>query len=112
MKEAAQVARQMDFFLALPSLFYDDDVRRRSMYGKAGCMRVKPYGMEYRTLSNKWLGDDSLIKWVFNQVQAGMAALREGRIMDQIYGNIEGIINNSDKKAAEKIIKDARIQLV
>lgn len=111
MRQAAQVARQMDFFLGLPSLFYDDDVRRRAMYGKAGAMRAKPYGVEYRTLSNKWLSEDSLIKWVFNQVQLGMKALREGRLLDEIYGNIEEVINTSDKKAAEKIIVDAGIEV-
>src|SRR5690606_35384053 len=101
MREAARVARQMDFYLALPSLFYDEDIRRRSMYGKAGCMRVKPYGMEYRTLSNKWLSKDSLVKWVFNQVQIGMQALKDGFDLSEKFGDIQEVINTSDKKAAE-----------
>lgn len=109
MEKAGQVARQMDFFLGLPSLFYDDDVRRRSMYGKAGALRVKPYGMEYRTLSNKWLSSDRLITWVFNQVQAGMKALSDGVVMDKMYGDVQDIINTSNKKAAEKIINAAGI---
>ena len=111
MREAAKVARQMDFYLALPSLFYDEDTRRRSMYGKAGCMRVKPYGMEYRTLSNKWLTKDSLVKWVFNQVQEGMQALKDGFDLSEKFGDIQEIINTSNKKAAESIMNMAGIKL-
>ena len=33
-EQARSATIQMDFYLGLPSLFYDDDVRRRSMYGK------------------------------------------------------------------------------
>ena len=44
-EQARAATIQMDFFLGLPSLFYDDDVRRRSMYGKAGCYRQKSYGV-------------------------------------------------------------------
>ena len=43
--QAAEVAKQMDFFLGLPSLAYDDDVRRRELYGKFGCFRPKSYGV-------------------------------------------------------------------
>ena len=69
---AAAVARQMDFYLGLPSLFWDEDVRRREMYGKAGCFRPKSYGMEYRTLSNAWLNSKKVMTLVYNNVQEGM----------------------------------------
>ena len=111
MREAAKVARQMDFFLGLPSLFFDDDVRRRSMYGQAGCMRMKPYGMEYRTLSNSWLRSERLIRWVFKQVHAGMEALESGTDLSEIYGDIQGIINTSNKKEAEGILLESNISM-
>ncbi len=40
---------------------YDKDTERRGMYGKAGAFRPKPYGVEYRTLSNAWLSNDERI---------------------------------------------------
>lgn len=108
---AAAAARQMDFFLGLPSLFYDDDQLRREMYGKGGCMRVKPYGVEYRTLSNAWLKSRSLMTWVFNNVQAGMNQLVSGNDLSVKYGNVENIINTGDKKAAMKILKAEKIEV-
>lgn len=100
------VAKQLDFFLALPSLFYDDDTRRRSMYGEGGCLRYKPYGMEYRTLSNKWLNSESLMGWVYRNAVKGTKELLENKnALFAKHGDIRHIINTSDKKAAEKIIK-------
>jgi Phage phiEco32-like COOH.NH2 ligase-type 2 len=100
------VARQLDFYLGLPSLFYDEDVQRREMYGKGGCLRYKPYGMEYRTLSNAWLNSKKRMAWVYNNAIIGVnALLEEGKALYEKYGDIQDIINNSDKKAAKKIIK-------
>lgn len=104
-------ARQMDFFLGLPSLFYDADVERREMYGKAGCDRIKPYGVEYRTLSNKWLTSAALQKWVFRNAVKGMQALMAGNDLSKKWGDIQAIINNSDKKAAMKIIKAEKLEV-
>lgn len=106
---AHAVVRQMDFFLGLGSLFFDDDKLRREMYGKAGCCRIKSYGVEYRTLSNAWLKDTKLMKWVFDNVQSGMSALIGGDNMAERFGDIQGIINNSDKKKAKAILDKAGI---
>ena len=104
-------AKQMDFFLGLPSLFFDEDTKRRELYGNPGCFRPKPYGAEYRTLSNAWLRDPSLIRWVFRQVQEGMHRLIAGDCLDKQFGDITKIIKTSDKKAALQIINQAGIKL-
>ncbi len=104
-------ATQMDFFLGLPSLSYDKDVQRRELYGKGGAMRVKKYGVEYRTLSNAWLNSSSLIKWVFRNTVTGMERLIKEGPLSQKYGDIQEIINTSDWKEAEKIIKAEKIAL-
>jgi hypothetical protein len=65
----AQLVKHMDLFLGIPSLLYDTDNKRRIMYGKPGAFRPKPYGVEYRVLSNAWLKDPRLIRWVFTQTQ-------------------------------------------
>lgn len=102
---------QMDFFLGLPSLFYDDDVRRRGMYGRAGCYRAKPYGVEYRTLSNAWLLNKERMAWVFRNTVKGMESLMGGDYLYERFGDVSEIINKSDKKAAERIIKAANLEV-
>lgn len=96
--------KQMDFYLGLASIFYDPDTLRREMYGKAGAIRMKPYGVEYRTLSNAWLKSNSLTRWVYRSAVAGMQRLAGGEPLVEKYGDIQHIINTSDMKAAEKII--------
>ena len=52
--------KQMDYYLGLPSLMYDGNTQRRKLYGAAGAFRLKPYGFEYRVLSNVWLRSEAL----------------------------------------------------
>ena len=103
--------KQMDFFLGLPSLFYDADIERREMYGKGGCIRFKPYGVEYRTLSNAWLKNEKLMKWVFRNTQAGMQQLIRGNALFNKYGDIQEIINTSDLREAKKIVQAENIEV-
>ncbi len=41
----------------MPAIILDKDKVRTRNYGKPGNFRPKPYGMEYRTLSNFWIND-------------------------------------------------------
>ncbi len=104
-----EAAKQLDFYLGLPSLMYDKDTRRREMYGKAVALRFKPYGVEYRTLSNVWLSSEKLIKWVYNNTMLAMQKLEEGVLLSEKYGDIQELINNSDVKESNAIIKSANI---
>lgn len=56
-KACIDLVRQLDWYLGAWSVEKDSDKLRRSMYGRAGSMRFKPYGVEYRTLSNFWLDE-------------------------------------------------------
>ena len=106
------VARQMDFFLGLGSLVYDDDKLRREMYGKATCLRYKPYGMEYRTLSNAWLRSEKLISWVYRNTQAGMERLMKGDNLSNRWGTAaRDAINSSDKASAITIMEQEGIEI-
>lgn len=49
------LVKQFDWFLGAWSLMLDPDPTRRKLYGKAGACRYKPYGVEYRVLSNFWV---------------------------------------------------------
>lgn len=91
-----RVARQMDYYLGIHSLLWDKDNRRRELYGQAGAFRPKPYGCEYRVLSNRWLDNDALIEWVYNAVQAGMQAANNGNWLEDKYGKLaQRIINEN-----------------
>lgn len=72
------VAKQLDYYLGMYSLMWDPDTRRRNLYGKAGSFRPKPYGMEYRALSNVWLRSQKLQSWVWNSAYRAVIDLVQG----------------------------------
>lgn len=105
------IVKQLDFFLGLPSLLFDDNVKRRRMYGAAGAFRAKPYGVEYRVLSNAWVKDVALQKWVFRAVHTAVERMENGDFLADTFGDIQHIINNSDVGAAKAIIKQSNIEV-
>lgn len=109
-KVCCDANREMDVFLGLPSLFYDADAERRELYGKAGAFRPKSYGFEYRTLSNAWLRNEGLMRWVYKATQNCMKGFLDGARLADKYAksvDVQEIINTSNKKEASKIIRDA-----
>ncbi len=111
MEYCCRIARQLDFFLGLPSLLFDDDTRRRELYGCAGAFRPKSYGLEYRVLSNKWLDSPDLIKWVYRAVDAALQSFEQGNLLEERWGDIAHIINNSDVEAAKAIIEQEGLEV-
>lgn len=111
MSACISFVKQLDFYLGLPSLFFDKDEQRREMYGKAGCFRPKSYGVEYRVLSNAWLSSVELQKWAYRAVDAAVDNMLKGNRLYQKYENCEHIINTSDKEAALEIIKAEGIEV-
>lgn len=99
------LARELDYYLGVPSLFWDDEDGRRAMYGKPGAFRPKSYGMEYRTLSNAWLKDERIIEFVFNQTQRAFANLADGNSIYNRFSQlpIEAVGNNRRDLARELI---------
>jgi hypothetical protein len=80
-KEACIMAtKQLDFYLGLSSLIYDKDTKRRTMYGAQGAFRPKPYGVEYRVLSNAWLQSEELVAWVYRTTIKAINDLFEGKV--------------------------------
>lgn len=104
-------AKQMDFFLGLPSIIYDTDKERREMYGKGGALRYKAYGVEYRTLSNAWLLTTKRMSFVYRNAVKGMQELMKGNVLEERYGDIQEIINTSNVKEARKIIKAEKLEV-
>lgn len=105
------VAKELDFRLGLPSLEYDKDTKRRSMYGKGGAIRYKSYGVEYRTLSCKWLDSDNLKRFVYRNAVKGVEEVMKGNMLFNKYGDIQDIINKSDVKRARAIIEAENLEV-
>ena len=105
------VVKLMDLFIGVPSVVLDTSPgseERRELYGKMGAMRPKPYGLEYRVLSNFWVFDKELIKWVFNQTRlACTSKINPTKYKKQI----EKIINTSDKDGAMNLISEVGIDM-
>jgi hypothetical protein len=103
--KCAEVAKQMDYFLGIPSLMLDNtpgSAQRRQMYGKAGTFRPKSYGMEYRVLSNFWIFNEKLQEWVFNQTKNAMLDLDAGVKWDSRgHGIAREIIDTNNVQVAE-----------
>jgi hypothetical protein len=95
MQRCYLLAKTCDLFLGIPSLLWDSDNKRRQMYGNAGAFRPKPYGMEYRTLSNAWLKDERLVGFIFDATQRAVDFLKAGNRINQVdMGCIQRDINN------------------
>lgn len=97
---ASDLAKWMDIFLGVPSVIMDGDDQRRKLYGQAGSYRAKPYGIEYRTLSNFWL---RISDWVWDNTMLAVEACYEGE--PPTIKDIQNIINNSDVDGAKRIVK-------
>ena len=105
------LARLLDVVLGVPSILLDSDTRRRSLYGSAGSLRHKPYGMEYRSLSNFWLSSTNLQHWVFDRVKWGCANLPE---LDELLakaGDVQHIINTGDQGAAARVVNTLKLEM-
>lgn len=74
-EDRRHLVKMLDLHLSLPFV-PREDVERKQLYGKAGCMRPKEYGVEYRSLSNRWLPTYS--EFVFQCVVRAVDAVNHG----------------------------------
>lgn len=72
------VAMLFDATLFQYSKLWDKDETRRLLYGTPGSIRIKPYGVEYRTLSNMWVSSIETQRFVFVAVKVLMKTLTDG----------------------------------
>lgn len=97
-----------DYFLGLPAMLIDEDDRRRELYGKAGACRFKPYGIEYRTLSNFWVFEEAKRQWAWAQAQKAYESMSSGQFSELILivspEDVQRVINNNDRKMAEQLV--------
>lgn len=103
------VVKAMDFFLGLPSVLMDDGRDRKQLYGKAGACRVKPYGVEYRTLSNFWIFSPNLIDWVWRNTQRALENLNLSPLVSQL---TQKCIDTDDQQLARQLINDYKLEVI
>lgn len=97
------LVKALDVFLGLRSLFLDKHGEtRRSMYGKPGAFRYKPYGLEYRTLSNFWIMRKPLIGWVWDSTEQAIQFIEKGNLVTTF--DVVKAINTGDKQLAKKLL--------
>ena len=93
-----------DVFLGLPSVIFDRDRKRRSLYGKAGCFRLCDYGFEYRVLSSKMYSSDELMSLMWDGILAAIHSYNHN------YGfndpAIRKAINTSNKTLAVDVLNN------
>ena len=114
MEDCCKVAIQLDYALGLLGLVHDPDRARMRMYGKPGSFRPKPYGIEYRVLSNFWLSSERMMHRVYHNAKAAFSKLDNGMDFETYYIKHNGnntltartIIERGDTMAARHILND------
>lgn len=108
--EIPGIVKALDLFTGIPTvaMFADiDDPLRRQFYGKAGEYRTPPHGLEYRVLSNAWLGHPAVGHMVWDIARQcvgfGQLAIPYEDFNTSLDG-VQEIINNCDVKAARKMV--------
>jgi hypothetical protein len=108
-----KIAQVADLFCAVPSVLMSDETPRRELYGKMGTVRFKPYGVEYRTLSNFWLKSEELITWAWDAFTDVIDAVNGGFTIDPETRQImEFAINDGEKDAAEYLVQQYNLTIV
>jgi hypothetical protein len=106
------MVRAMDVMLGIPSTILDNSkeaIDRRQLYGKAGCHRPTPYGIEYRSLSNYWMKSPNLVMLVYHLTQDAIVLVQKDILNTVIQKigeeDIQRIINTGDAKTALRVME-------
>jgi hypothetical protein len=104
--------KAMDLFHGIISTVLDSSeasIKRRELYGKAGCHRATEYGVEYRVLSNYWMKSPQLVMLMDSLTRDAMALVASGKLEEILAlvgeDELQNTINNGDAEAAKKIIE-------
>lgn len=95
----------MDAYLGVPSVIKDPDIKRRSLYGKAGCFRLTDYGVEYRCLSSYMMSNNDLLAFVWKQIEKAITAINHRYPLPRKI-DIQKAINHSNSEIAERLIQE------
>ena len=104
--EKITMTRMMDCMHGIISCILDKNEgteERRQLYGKAGCYRPTEYGIEYRTLSNYWMGDETTQELMWLLTRDALQVVVDGdhkeyfSIFEDEEINVEQSINENEE---------------
>lgn len=104
--DSMMIVKLLDLHLGIPSLILDPDTRRRQIYGKpSSYRRTEGLKVEYRTLSNFWIFEKTLMEWIYEVVAKVVDEVKSGAIIDDdLYITVRQTIENNDIETAQKLI--------
>lgn len=79
MYDCRMLAQRLDTYFRPYKRHWDNDKNRGALYGANAPFRPKPYGVEYRALSNAWLNNPKLWPWIFDSCQWVFKHALEGK---------------------------------
>lgn len=105
--DCIQTVKQLDHALYIPSLLWDNDNRRRELYGKIGAFRPKTYGVEWRPLSNSWVSDPDIGAYIFDSTVYAMGFLADGVHLsdDNFFSSFIDKVQNGDTLDKKDCVK-------
>ena len=110
--DRAKVIRCCDLRLGVASVLMDSGELRKQLYGKRGAYRPKPFGAEYRTLSNFWVFDEKLVGWVYDNVARALVDAQAGLPVEEDDKLIAQAINGNDKSAALQLVNKYQLEVL
>lgn len=110
--DGEKVIRCADLFLGVPSAKMDKGLLRKGLYGKHGAYRIKPYGVEYRVLSNFWIFSEQTIDWVWRNTAKAVEAAEAQLPIEEDYEQIKAAIDNNDLAAADYLINKWNLEVL
>jgi hypothetical protein len=104
--DKVMLGRMLDSTVGLWSVVNDPDSRRRELYGKAGAIRMKKYGLEYRTCSNFWLRSASLMDNVYVWAEEAVRRFhaKEFKVVEQYATDVIQTINTGNVAMAKDLL--------
>jgi len=86
------LSKNLDAIFSMIERNWDDDTKRRKMYGKLGAFRPKKYGCEYRSLSNAWVRYPKLYPFIFDLCKRTYAYSVKGKDLAKSF-NLPGTLS-------------------
>jgi hypothetical protein len=111
MEEQINLIKFMDLYVGLYSVIHDTDLLRKTLYGKAGSCRFKSYGVEYRSVSNFWLGSREHMSKVFHLTNQAFEKAMAINFPEEL-SIIEDVINYNNVEKALELNEKYNLSLV
>lgn len=117
LQTARSLVKALDATIGIYSVLNDNGLERKKLYGNAGAFRIKPYGFEYRTLSNFWVFNDEHMKYMFTTVTKIMSMPFEDLkelidFAESRYEEIEDAINSNNVRLAKTLYSHVQEQFL